>query len=96
MRYLLFDAKLKVACGPVANMSAEQALIANRDLYLAGKRNLGWIPATAPAVAQVGTAGTDELIAALRKLGCTAGEAKALAAKAPPGTIEEQIRAVFS
>lgn len=96
MKYLLFDAKLRVACGPVANMTAEQALIANRDLYLDGKCNLGWIPATVPAVAKVGTAGTAELIAALRKLGCTASEAKAMAAKAPPGTVEEQIRAVFS
>jgi len=106
--YRLFDARLKIACnGPAVRMTTEQAILANRDLFLAGRRNVGWIeaakieagpvkPRAAPTTKPPVVEPSPDLIDALIALGYKQRKAQALAASAPAGNVSDQIQAIFA
>jgi hypothetical protein len=95
--YRLYDAKLRVACNaPPVRMTAEAADLANRDLYLDGRKNIGWIPAERVESKQQAPAAepSPELIAALTGLGFKPKEARKLAAGAR-GTTEDALKSIL-
>jgi len=87
-------------------MTAAQALVANRDLFLAGKRNIGWaVEEREPLRAAPRAAPTQpkskprppssDLIDALVAVGYKKTKARELAANAPGGNVNEQLAAIF-
>lgn len=82
-------------------MTEAQALIANRDLWLAGEYSVGWMQAAprAPRAeprAEPRPQPSADLVAALVAIGYSKSKAKELAATAPAGTVDQQLTAIFT
>lgn len=78
-------------------MTEAQALIANRDLWLAGEYSVGWMQAAPRAPrAEPRPQPSADLVAALVAVGYSKSKAKELAATAPAGTVDQQLTAIFT